>query len=294
MEHVSCNLCGADNYVVLKDKSAPEYVSRSVVIKDKEGNVLNGRHVVCKNCGLVYITPRMTKEELEVFYAEEYRKIYNDPNSLKNEVMHAQNAFRLLLREIDRIEDHLDIGCSTGELLKLTGGCGIEPNIEHCEIAVQRGLRVENTALETYSPGRQFDTITMLNTLEHLLDPLWAVKKIGELLASEGHLLVSVPNLYNRLVRHPTDIFLSNAHLYTFSLAALATLAARGGLTPLKIYIIDENIGEKLYLLARKSPPAKEYAVNFSAEDLSNLIDHYQKWDEVWRMKQEILKMGFR
>lgn len=46
---------------------------------------------------------------------------------------------------------------------------------------------------EQYAPGKLFDTILMLDVLEHLRDPRAALQHAISLLASEGSLLITVP-----------------------------------------------------------------------------------------------------
>ena len=254
-EHVNCDLCGTDDYIVLWDKSEHEKAGklRSVVIRDEQNNIIQGRNVMCKRCGLVYVTPRMSRGELDRFYAEDYRKIYKGGNSLEAEKRHAETAYKLISGLQGKA---LDIGCSTGELVKKTNfyGCGfgIEPNREHCEIAKAAGLNVENCTIEDYSPGFKFNIITMLNALEHVTSPTAVLNKIHSLLNDGGHALISVPNLTSTTINIPVDAFLSNAHLFNFTAHALGIMMCKCGLAPEKVWLIPEEMGEKVYMLARK------------------------------------------
>lgn len=259
-EYVPCDLCDAEDYEVLWDKTEREKVGilRSVVIRDKDGNIVQGRNVMCKRCGLVYVTPRLTKPELDRFYAEDYRKIYKGGNSLEAEKRHAKTAFELMPKNARfpwQEGKHLDIGCSTGQLVRMTGGCGIEPNREHCEIAKAAGLNVLNTTIEDYNPDIRFDIITMLNALEHVTSPTAALEKIHSLLNDGGHVLISVPNLLSTHINIPVDAFLSNAHLFNFTAATLGIMMQKCGLKPVKAWPIPEEMGEKVYILAQKDEP---------------------------------------
>lgn len=273
MEHVNCDLCGSDsdNAVVLWDKTEREKagVLRSVVIRDEQGNIIQGRNVICKRCGLVYVTPRLTKKELDRFYAEDYRKIYNGGHGFEAEKRHAENAFQVLqgIRPFSRLRylpegKLLDVGCSTGKLLERIGWeinvglYGIEPNLEYCEIAKASkvaNLNVENCTIEDYNPDFRFDTITMLNALEHVFSPTAVLTKIHGLLNEDGHVLISVPNLLSTHINIPVDAFLSNVHLYNFTPATLGIMAQKCGFRPVKIFSISEEMGEKIYMLVQKS-----------------------------------------
>jgi len=243
---MTCDLCGAKgNYEVIWDKAEREKQGKlqSVIIPGH----IHSRNVICKNCGLVYVEPKMSREELAKFYAEDYRKIYGGQHSLDAEKRHAQTAYRLM-----PLGSHLDIGCSTGELLELTGGQGIEPSEEYCKIAKNNGLKVINTTFEEYSGRQIFNVITMLNALEHVYSPTEVLKKIYNLLSEEGIVLISVPNVLSGTLNIPVDAFLSNAHLYNFSAATLGIMMQKCGLKPIAVYLIPEEMGEKVYMIAKK------------------------------------------
>ena len=242
---MACDLCGAIAYEVIWDKAEREKQGKlqSVIIPGH----IHSRNVMCKSCGLVYVDPKMSREELAKFYVEDYRKIYGGQHSLDAEKRHAQTAYRLM-----PLGSHLDIGCSTGELLELTGGQGIEPSEEYCKIAKNNGLKVINTTFEEYSGRQIFNVITMLNALEHVYSPTEVLKKIYNLLSEEGIVLISVPNVLSGTLNIPVDAFLSNAHLYNFSAATLGIMMQKCGLKPVTVYLIPEEMGEKVYMIAKK------------------------------------------
>ena len=49
----------------------------------------------------------------------------------------------------------------------------------------------------TYLSGKKFDIITMLNVLEHLADPVLALRQIKKLINKDGILVIDVPNDFN-------------------------------------------------------------------------------------------------
>ena len=244
---MACDLCEAENnFEIIWDKAEREKQGKlqSVIIPRH----IHSRNVMCKSCGLVYVDPKMSREELAKFYAEDYRKIYGGQHSLDAEKRHAEMAYKLMPKG-----KHLDIGCSTGELLKLTGGQGIEPNREHCKIANSNGLSVFNSTLEEYQGESKFDVITMLNALEHVYSPTEVLRKIYNLLNDKGIVLISVPNILSTTINIPVDAFLSNAHLYNFTILTLGTIMQKCGLKPIDAYLISEEMGEKIYMIAEKN-----------------------------------------
>lgn len=308
MEHTKCDLCGQDSFepVWNKEEREKQGLLKSVIIPGH----IHSRNVICRNCGLVYVNPRMNKEELDKFYREDYRKIYGGKHSLEAEVNHAETAFNILRQSLiaddmefeKKFKAFLDIGCSTGELIYLFGmilgllnkSYGIEPNIEHYEIAKSKGLKVENCSIEDYNPGIKFDIITMLNALEHVLSPTDVLNKIHSLLNDGGYLLVSVPNLYNRTIHIPVDAFLSNAHLFNFSIDTLTQYFLKCGFKIVKSYQVVEEMGEKIYLLGQKIEQKQSYVPKIGPEVVRGTIIHLDKADKVYTMKMLMIQEGFK
>lgn len=89
----------------------------------------------------------------------------------------------------------LDFGCGTGDLLLLLQGNGLElhgvdTSKTALRMAKERGVTAQ---LHRNWPAGQFDTLVCSQVLEHLDDPRAWVEAAGEHLASDGVLLVTVP-----------------------------------------------------------------------------------------------------
>ena len=244
----NCDLCGSDKNITLWDKeerinNKTFYPSIITKLNDKEYHLKN---VMCLNCGLVYTNPRMSDEELNQFYKTEYRKLYNKDT---DETEHADNAYSIL--EQLKFNNFLDIGCNKGELINKiqVPAYGIEPNLNIDKSKITG--TVYNCMLEDFKPDMEFDMITMLNTLEHLSSPTKELEKIRTFL--KGYLLISVPDLMSTNVHIPPDAFLSCAHVYHFDINSITKLVEKCGYKTVMVYIFEEQIGNKLYLLLEKA-----------------------------------------
>ena len=71
MEYVNCNLCDSDKTELL-------FVSKDMLL-NKPGQFLIVR---CKNCGLIYLNPRPTKQSLQQYYPTQYYS-YQPPGNKK-------------------------------------------------------------------------------------------------------------------------------------------------------------------------------------------------------------------
>jgi SAM-dependent methyltransferase len=178
---------------------------------------------VCRACGLVYQSPRMSDAELEEFYAKTYRQLYQgkdepDANDLAVQRGRAQALIAFTHKHIPAVSRHLDIGCSAGVLLQefsRTYGCqpaGIEPGDAYRRFAQAAGLQVFISLddLQSAKPVA-FDLISLAHVLEHLPAPVEYLTALRSgLLAPDGCLLVEVPNLYSH------EVF-ETAHLVAYS-----------------------------------------------------------------------------
>ncbi len=187
-----------------------------------------GREVVnrlCRDCGLVFQSPRMTKVESVAFYAEEYRLLQEGSAGPTARNMAAQRSRVNALLEFTRarvqaVSRHLDIGCSLGILLQgfqeayHNRPYGIEPGEAHRAQARKQGLTVYASLaeLEEQETGR-FDLVSMSHVLEHLPDAVGYLAHLREkLLDPDGWLLVEVPNLYAHDSFEPAHLVAYSPH----------------------------------------------------------------------------------
>lgn len=94
----------------------------------------------------------------------------------------------------------LDVGCGSGaygaSLIRLGWRVdGIEIDAGAATRASQAGLNVQTGAAETAAlPAAAYDAITLWHTLEHLSEPLAALRRLRPALRPGGRLWVEVPN----------------------------------------------------------------------------------------------------
>lgn len=221
----NCPLCGSDSWSTFDQR---EFRGFRVV------------NVLCSHCGLVFQSPRMTSQELEAFYQNEYREIYQGTDSptekdLKIQEARAGNLVDLLkAMGIEHVARYLDIGSSSGLLMKAvqeTFNCqvsGIEPGVAYREYARGLGLTVYEDIDKLKSADHQkFDLVSLIHVLEHIPDPVGYLAVLREkLLLDDARLLIEVPNLYAH------DCF-EVAHLTSFSQETLTQVLKKAGFQPL-------------------------------------------------------------
>lgn len=217
---LSCPLCGSS-----KSNLFDQRLFRGEQVSNR----------LCLSCGLVYQSPRMTPAELDDFYTRAYRELYQGSagpgeKDLAVQRKRAQVLLDILNGQLDKVTRHLDIGCSAGLLLQRLNqryACrpiGIEPGAAHREYALNQGLTVYASLDQMKAAGEpRFDLISMAHVLEHLPEPASYLASLREdLLTTDGHLLVEVPNLYAH------DSF-EVAHLVSYSPHSLLQMLRAAG-----------------------------------------------------------------
>jgi SAM-dependent methyltransferase len=164
----------------------------------------------------------------------------------------------------DRAGKLIDIGCGNGSQLKRLSAAMPRWRLYGSELSdsVGASLRKIPNFVELYTrPARdileRFDVVTMFHALEHMPDPLAALRDAAGLLNRGGRLFVEIPNA----AISPFDLLVAD-HLLHFSPDHLGYLASRAGLSisilrddlvPKEITLLADPGGE---LRARPAPAA--------------------------------------
>lgn len=203
MKNISCNFCQSNKTKFL-------YVMRDRMIRRDDPKKFYLHQ--CQNCGLSYLNPQPDWQELEYFYGGDY--YVNAPIGRTN-----NNIFYNLLRKTKRAllgpykpkfwnfdkttGKFLDVGCGNGAyesyVIKNYPGWefyGVEPSPLSAQIARQiEKFKVFCGFLENANYGDDFfDVISMSHSLEHLPNPLAALKECFRILKPGGRLVIAVPN----------------------------------------------------------------------------------------------------
>ena len=190
---------------------------------------------ICRTCGFVYQSPRMTRKELDSFYAKEYRQVYQGSEGPTRKDLRIQSgradALLAFIRPlISSVNRHLDIGSSAGILLQTFKGyfqnhpVGIEPGESYRNYSKNQELQVYGD-LQEIKDGHEerFDLVSMGHVLEHIPNPVAYLVELRErFLTTGGYLLVEVPNLYFH------DCF-EIAHMSSFSSHTLKQTIGKAG-----------------------------------------------------------------
>lgn len=236
MEEVDCALCGAY-------EGDPLFVG-----KDRLHGIDGVFQLVrCRRCGVVYLGPRPTKEEMGRYYPDEYGA-YKGVNGLGLLARLAHHwGVKKKCRAVTGLKERgeiLDVGCATGQFLKRMKGKGwavrgVEVNENAVAYARERlGLDVFAGELEEAGfPEKRFDVVTMWHVLEHLHDPVGTLMEVRRVLKDKGLLIISVPNIKSIEARVFGEFWAGldiPRHLYVFSPETLGGILERAGFKVIK------------------------------------------------------------
>jgi 2-polyprenyl-3-methyl-5-hydroxy-6-metoxy-1,4-benzoquinol methylase len=238
MEEVACNLCGSNRQRVVmqrRDHLNPQAGLFSIVR--------------CRSCGLVFLNPRPTVEEIGRFYPSGYGSRFKALRKKKPSLY--KRIPTLLFGDPDipgRLESDtyfterrgrvLDVGTGGGELLlefhkRGWEVEGLEPFCEPSPPAKEAGLDIKKVPFEKARlPASYFNIILMSHTLEHMHQPLEALRKAASLLVQGGMAYVEVPNfgsLSRRLFESRWAHFEVPRHLHQFTPQTMKLLSGKVG-----------------------------------------------------------------
>lgn len=158
-------------------------------------------------------------------------------------------------RFIDRGATICDFGCGAGYLLEKlvrnfkAAGCDFSPsNVEATKARLGNAPNLLGVYLSTDAalPAKSFDTVYLVETVEHLLEPqvLPTMEAVARVLKPRGKIVVTTPNsedLAASTVYCPScqHTFHRWQHVRSFSEAELNVFMQRAGFEPIRIFTTD-------------------------------------------------------
>jgi len=204
MTNENCPVCASGDSDILYDLSRPKAhaeIGLPGVIKR------------CLNCELIF---KSFGEKAGDLYDDNYADTFIDSKEYSG--IHAFNFYKAILSSsyklVKKNESRpslLDIGSGIGVMLdasKETGydSIGVELSTKLAAIAVQKGHTVINKNISEMTFERKFDTITMMDIIEHLENPRDVLVALRLLLNPGGELIVYTPN-HNSLIVKAAGLF---------------------------------------------------------------------------------------
>ncbi len=254
--YATCPLCDCGDFDALGEVNCSDHPGWSAALG------ASIRWQACRGCGHVFTDGYWTDAALSLVFSRTHA--HQTPGS------EVELARRLSARIVERIATArgsflgrwLDVGFGDGALLSTADEFGFEVlGLDLREDCVRRmrefGYRAERRALESLEPVESFEIISMCDVLEHLPFPKRALEHAAKLLAPNGTLLVSSPNLdsfaWKWLDRSGQNPYWRELeHFHNFGRDRLCALLVECGLEPFH-YAVSERYRAGMEVLASKS-----------------------------------------
>lgn len=211
-----------------------------------------GPHAVscCTSCGLGFLDPPVPQGEKGVIYDEDFYTGQNMVKDTADGVQECVSKVRLVQRFV-RSGRLLDIGCGLGYFLEAARrrgfsvfgmeGAGFAMEYVHREFGIPVvPAPVETTTLEEGT----FDAVTLWHVIEHLPDPLAALRKIRSLLRDGGILIMETRNYRGYDARAQGERWGGWAfphHLWHFDPGSYSLLVEKAGFRVVRLKIHNSD-----------------------------------------------------
>jgi 2-polyprenyl-3-methyl-5-hydroxy-6-metoxy-1,4-benzoquinol methylase len=232
-----CALCGATEQVLVYPASASGAPLPGEFSCTSGALALYDDIVQCTACGMVSSVPVIDTEGIRESYEAVVDDDYLAEEAGRRElfawVLGSQAGYAVPGRRL------LELGSNVGLFLDVARSAGwdavgYEPSRWAVETGRQRfGVDLREGVLEDVDePPGSFDAVVMLDVLEHLVDPLAAVRRLGALVGPDGLVTLSTVNIssIHARLRKERWPWLIRPHLHYFSPETLHAMLLAAGL----------------------------------------------------------------
>lgn len=229
-EH-ACWVCGGtDTELKRKGIGGEGVVPEHFRITDAAYGV-TGDIYLCRNCGFQFC-PGL--QDVLAMYQQMDDPLYEDTRHERT-----LQAEKLLdyLQGFQPDGSLLDVGAGSGILVEAAltrgyGAVGVEPCEDLVNIAIERGLPVLPGVLSDQSLEQTFDTVTLVDVIEHVENPSGLLREARESLSPDGVCLVISPDVNSLCARLLGKRWWHYriAHISYFNRATLTRLLQDAGL----------------------------------------------------------------
>lgn len=238
---------------------------------------ININLVICNNCGLMFINPQLTDDSINFIYkSDQYRELLhgNAQYELNNIEINIPPAIKFLNSLDIKYESVCDIGCGPGAILKYFQLAkkkitGYEPSEIYSNFGIKNNLNVIKGFINDVKG--QFDLITLVHVLEHLVDPIKSIKRIRE--NTKKYLFIEVPASITKFQSFQFS------HLYYFSPNTLVQIVTKCGFKLVHMDYKVNNINDYIYALFEKSEEGGGVHYYYSyIDEVRNFKNIYYKY----------------
>ena len=244
----ACALCGATAQALVYPASTSGPPLPGEFSCTSGALALHDDIVQCSACGMVSSVPALDAEGIR----EAYEGVVDDDYLAEEEGR--RELFAWVLRSLSGYvvpgRRLLELGANVGLFLDVAraagwNAVGYEPSRWAVETGRQRfGVDLREGVLEDVDePPGSFDAVVSLDVLEHLVDPLAALRRLGALAGPDGLVTLSTVNVssIHARLRKERWPWLIRPHLHYFSPETLHAMLLAAGLRPVEWNVVPRS-----------------------------------------------------
>ncbi|MBI3177357.1 MAG: class I SAM-dependent methyltransferase, partial [Chloroflexi bacterium] len=166
------------------------------------------RVVACRNCGLVFLSPRLTEDAILKLYSDQDYYVSEVAGQGYDEYLDVRhNWIKTFTRRLDQIARYqspgkvLDIGCGPGFFLEAAqvkgyDVYGLDPSEYIVKVASEKfGDHIQLGVIDNAGyPADHFDLVVAFDTFEHIYRPLEWLEHVRRVLKPSGLLALTTPD----------------------------------------------------------------------------------------------------
>jgi 2-polyprenyl-3-methyl-5-hydroxy-6-metoxy-1,4-benzoquinol methylase len=202
---------------------------------------------------------RRRSPAIEDDYEQEYHEPYVEQGQAihPGQLAHFTDLMEARLHVFNQQDvKFLDVGCSTGRVLRLAKCLGFVAlgldfskwAADHCAAL---GFETRHGSLIGQWPeAERFDIIHCCHTIEHVPDPVSYLREMARLLKPGGNLMISLPNyssIPRILLRERWPVWCLDSHLWQFTARQMRRMVESQGLRILKCRTVHGYIPNNLW-----------------------------------------------
>lgn len=203
----------------------------------------------CNDCGFIFMNPSINDKTIESLYSKDYFEgnadySYIDEREIKKFSNYVWNKRIKVIKKYIGNGNFLDIGCSFGGLLEAASKFYTPYGIEKSRYAYTHASalfdkNIHNGTIEDHPfEEKFFSAITMIELIEHLRNPIFAIEECYRLLKDKGVLIIQTANMDGRQAKKlgkDYEYFMPG-HISYFSVKNLKEALLNTGFTKVKVF----------------------------------------------------------
>jgi 2-polyprenyl-3-methyl-5-hydroxy-6-metoxy-1,4-benzoquinol methylase len=197
---------------------------------------LDGYDVVsCKRCCFVYASNIPEQAAFDEYYINmnKYEHDIEQPDIITGRQEYIVEE--IIRFNIDKAASVIDIGCARSEVLRslqnkgFTDLTGADTSIKNVEYLKNKGINAIHATIATLATSKQYDVVLFLDVLEHVQDLRFAVSALYNITATNGMVIVSVPDMTTLASTELPYQEFSREHINYFTPTSLSNLMVQHG-----------------------------------------------------------------